>query len=67
MSHTASKKREAAQPSLVPPVIALPQSETAIPVDEELVRQRAYQRWEAAGKPDGDPVAFWLEAERELR
>jgi hypothetical protein len=32
----------------------------------EQVRLRAYLRWEAAGKPAGDGVQFWLEAEREL-
>jgi hypothetical protein len=27
---------------------------------------RAYGKWEAAGKPDGDGTRFWLEAEQEL-
>jgi hypothetical protein len=31
------------------------------------IRVRAYQRWEAAGCPNGDGVGFWLEAELELR
>jgi hypothetical protein len=31
------------------------------------IRNRAYQKWEAAGKPGGDGVQFWLEAERELQ
>lgn len=35
-------------------------------VSEEAVRLRAYQRWEAGGKPSGDGVRFWLEAEQEL-
>jgi hypothetical protein len=35
-------------------------------VSEEAVRLRAYQKWEAAGRPAGDGVMFWLEAEREL-
>jgi hypothetical protein len=30
------------------------------------IRQRAYQKWEAAGRPPGDCTAFWLEAEQEL-
>jgi hypothetical protein len=30
------------------------------------VRVRAYQKWEAAGKPHGDGVNFWLAAEQEL-
>jgi hypothetical protein len=34
--------------------------------DEEAIRARAYQLWEAAGRPDGEGVEFWLEAEREL-
>jgi hypothetical protein len=28
---------------------------------------RAYQRWESAGKPTGDGVQFWLEAEQDLK
>jgi hypothetical protein len=30
------------------------------------VRRRAYEKWEAAGRPDGDGACFWLQAEREL-
>ena len=33
---------------------------------EEAVRCRAYQNWESAGRPDGDGVSFWLQAEAEL-
>jgi hypothetical protein len=36
------------------------------PVCQDHIRLRAYQKWEAAGKPDGDGLEFWLEAEREL-
>jgi hypothetical protein len=35
-------------------------------VSEEAVRLRAYQKWQAGGRPAGDGVRFWLEAEREL-
>ena len=35
-------------------------------ISEEKIRLRAYQRWEAAGKPNGDGTHFWLEAEQEL-
>ena len=35
------------------------------PLDEQ-IRARAYFLWEHAGRPDGDGVQFWLEAEREL-
>jgi len=34
---------------------------------EEAIRSRAYQLWEVAGRPEGDGVQFWLEAEQELR
>lgn len=30
------------------------------------IRRLAYRKWEAAGSPPGDGVAFWLEAECEL-
>lgn len=33
---------------------------------EDSVRERAYLLWEAAGRPDGDGVEFWLKAEEEL-
>ncbi len=33
---------------------------------EETIRVRAYQKWEWAGRPEGDGVAYWLEAESEL-
>jgi hypothetical protein len=35
-------------------------------VSEETIRFRAYQNWEAAGKPAGNSLYFWSEAEREL-
>lgn len=33
---------------------------------EEMIRLRAYQKWEAAGKPQGNGVQFWVDAEQEL-
>lgn len=33
---------------------------------EDAIRLRAHEKWEAAGKPNGDGVRFWLEAEKEL-
>jgi hypothetical protein len=36
------------------------------PVSAQEIRLRAYLKWEAAGKPSGDGLQFWLEAEREL-
>jgi hypothetical protein len=34
--------------------------------DEDQVRARAYALWEQAGRPEGDGLQFWLEAEQEL-
>lgn len=37
--------------------------------DEDLteqIRRLAYSHWEAAGRPEGDGLRFWIEAEREL-
>lgn len=34
---------------------------------EEAIRLDAYLKWEAAGKPVGDGVEFWLQAESETR
>jgi hypothetical protein len=30
------------------------------------IRDRAYQKWQAAGRPMGDCSRYWLEAEVEL-
>jgi Protein of unknown function (DUF2934) len=35
-------------------------------VSDEAIRQCAYRKWETAGKPGGNGVNFWMEAEREL-
>jgi hypothetical protein len=37
------------------------------PTGAEQIRKLAYLKWEQAGKPEGDGIEFWLEAERELR
>jgi len=36
-------------------------------VDEADIRLHAYFKWEAAGRPNGDGVSFWLDAEKDLR
>jgi hypothetical protein len=36
------------------------------PVTEEAIRMLAFYKWERAGKPEGNDLCFWLEAEREL-
>jgi hypothetical protein len=33
---------------------------------EEEIRKCAYRKWEMAGRPEGDGVRFWIEAEKEL-
>ena len=30
------------------------------------IRLCAYRKWESAGRPTGDGIQFWLEAEQEL-
>jgi Protein of unknown function (DUF2934) len=35
-------------------------------VSEDAIRLCAYRKWESAGKPTGDGIQFWLEAEQEL-
>lgn len=37
-----------------------------LPAAYEEVRTRAYLKWEAAGKPHGMDVEFWLVAEQEV-
>ena len=37
-----------------------------VAVSEDEIRLRAYLKWQAAGRPAGDGVNFWLEAKREL-
>ena len=34
---------------------------------EERVRERAYQIWERAGRPEGKSHEHWLQAEAEVR
>jgi signal recognition particle GTPase len=35
-------------------------------VSAEDIRLCAYRKWESAGKPTGDGIQFWLEAQQEL-
>ncbi len=35
-------------------------------VSADEIRLCAYRKWESAGRPNGDGVQFWLEAEREM-
>jgi hypothetical protein len=33
---------------------------------EEAIREHAYHLWIADGRPDGNPDAYWLNAQREV-
>jgi hypothetical protein len=33
---------------------------------DETIRERAYQLWIADGRPDGNPDAYWLNAQHEM-
>lgn len=46
-------------------VLAKP-SANGPPTSEEAIRLCAYRNWETAGKPGGNGVNFWLEAEQEV-
>lgn len=56
------KKNKPMIASLVPTVLSYRPNK----VNEHLIRLVAYYLWEEAGKPEGDGVNFWLEAERKL-
>ncbi len=43
------------------------QAVTGIVVSEDAIRLSAYLKWVTAGRPAGDGVNFWLDAERELQ
>ncbi len=45
---------------------ARPANEQPRAADVEAIRVLAHRKWEAAGRPAGDGLHFWLEAEREL-
>jgi hypothetical protein len=50
----------------VKPTSAVESSDNGTSPSEEAIRHRAYLRWDAAGRPGGDGVKFWLQAENEL-
>jgi hypothetical protein len=33
----------------------------------EHINRRAYELWQASGRPDGNAMANWIQAEREIR
>ncbi|MFO0801202.1 MAG: DUF2934 domain-containing protein [Gemmataceae bacterium] len=54
-------------PETPPANILIPPQQTFEHADEERIRTRAHELWDAAGRPDGDGVAYWHQAEREVR
>ena len=66
MKHTqhaqhTSEETQTGQPSLTSTL-----DSNALETAQQLVRDRAYYLWEAAGSPlDRDPQDFWLQAEQE--
>ena len=72
MSTRHHKHATPARSVLAGPTAALPArsagdpNRTARSVSADDVRFRAYRKWEDAGKPAGDGVRFWLEAEQEF-
>ena len=61
----ASAKR-IVEPKTVVVADPAPTTQSRTPVTEERIRERAYLKWEAAGRPGGDGLNFWLEAQQEL-
>lgn len=44
----------------------VPQTQNGLSASEDRIRERAYLKWEAAGRPPGDGANFWIEAQQEL-
>jgi DUF2934 family protein len=68
-SVTATKPDSTTPTSQAKPVVASEaayQIHSGQPISETAIRLCAYRMWETAGKPEGDGVPFWLEAERAL-
>jgi hypothetical protein len=63
---TSSKAPDAAAPVSEINVSEINGAQICTTPPEEVVRVGAYFRWDAAGRPGGDGVRFWLEAEQEL-
>ncbi len=61
-SPSPSTQESVSEPCAIPdvPTITSPPEPS-----EEKIRQLAYAKWEAAGKPIGDCLTFWLAAKAE--
>lgn len=63
---TSGKKAAPKKAAAKKPVQAPVEAESRL-VTEEEIRQLAHLKWEEAGRPDGDGLHFWFQAEHELR
>jgi len=48
-------------------VIGAPAVACRLPLSLNDIRDRAYEKWVAAGTPPGDSARFWQEAEQEMQ
>lgn len=65
-SATLARSASVKPPSAPTPAVVSDQPHNGHLVLEDAIRLRAFEKWEAAGKPNGDGACFWLEAENEL-
>lgn len=65
LAQSASVKPPSEPKAAVAPALE-GQAQKAKSACEEMTRLGAYQKWETAGKPQGNGVQFWLDAEQEL-
>ena len=61
-----TRRRMEAIPDAPPANMPIPPQQTFLAAEDEKVRARAYELWEAAGCPACDGQEFWFRAEREL-
>lgn len=66
MSRQHHKRQNGSATTAQPVAAARANDANARVVSVDDIRRCAYQKWEDAGKPHGDGVQFWLEAEQEL-
>ncbi len=56
----------ATTPAVVVPLADAPAEKPTAEKNWNLIQHRAYSIWEIAGRPDGQAVAHWLQAEKEI-
>jgi hypothetical protein len=71
LSRKSSRRQPMAAPQVPPLDVELlfpqpPPVAAPIHVPEDAIRYRAYLKWEAAGRPPGDGLEFWMAAKEEL-